>query len=284
MRYQLLAVDIDGTLLDPDRRIRPRVREALAAAQALGVRLALVTGRRPPAARRVAQELGLGLLPLVLHNGALVFDGEVLLRCLPLGREVALRAIRIGRELKAGPVVHCGLRGEGRLLFEDGAPQSVLVAYYLDRGQRDLRLVPDLEAALGDDTIQVMFGGEIEPVAALEPVLAAGLGAAARLERTVYPERGVALLDILDPRVGKAAALRFLCGHLGLPLRSTLAIGDNWNDREMLLEAGQGLVMGNAAPELLQLGLPLLPGNDEDGLAVGVERYILGSASGDPQE
>lgn len=283
MRFRLLAVDIDGTLLDPDRRIRSRVRQALAQAQARGVRLALVTGRRAPAARRVAEELDLGPLPLVLHNGALVFDGDALLRCLPLGREAALRAIRIGREQQAGPVVHCGLRGEGHLLFEEGAPQSVLVAYYLDKGQRDLRLVPDLEAALADDPIQVMFGGELEPVAALEPVLAAGLGAAARLERTVYPERGVALLDVLDPRVGKAGALRFLCEHLGLPLSSTLAIGDNWNDREMLLEAGQGLVMGNAAPELLNLGLPLLPRNDEDGLAVGVERYILGSAEAYPQ-
>ncbi len=284
MRFQLLAVDIDGTLLGPERSIRPRVRAALAAAQGRGVRLALVTGRRAPAARRVAEELGLGSLPLVLHNGALVLDGDRLLRCLPLARPAALGAIRIGREQQAGPVVHCGLRGEGRLLFEEGAPQSVLVAYYLDKGHRDLRLVPDLEAALGDDTIQVMFGGEIEAMAALEPLLAAGLGPAARLERTVYPERGVALLDVLDPRVGKASALRFLCGHLGLALEATLAVGDNWNDREMLLEAGQGLVMGNAAPELLGLGLPVLPGNGEDGLAVGVERYILGRGGPNPQE
>jgi len=259
------------------------VREALAAAQVQGVQLALVTGRRPPAARRVAEELGLGPLPLVLHNGALVFVGGELLRCLPLARAVALRTVRIGRAQQAGPVVHCGLRGEGRLLFEQGAPQSVLVAYYLDKGQPDLRLVPDLEAALGDDVIQVMFGGELESVAALEPALAAGLGPTARLERTVYPERGVALLDVLDPRVGKAGALRFLCGHLGLSLESTLAIGDNWNDREMLLAAGRGLVMGNAAPELLRLGLPIVPGNDEDGLAVAVERYILGPASVDRQ-
>ena len=284
MRFQLLAVDIDGTLLDPERRIRPRVRAALAAARERGVRLALVTGRRPPAARGVAEELALGPLPLVLHNGALVFDGDRLLRCLPLGRAAAVAAIQVGRERQAGPVVHCGLRGEGRLLFEEGAPQSVLVAYYLDKSHRDLRLVPDLEAAVGDDTIQVMFGGEIEPVAALEPLLAERLGPAARLERTVYPERGVALLDVLDPRVGKAGALRFLCDHVGVPLEATLAIGDNWNDREMLLEAGQGLVMGNAAPELLGLGLPVLPGNGEDGLAVGVERYILGQGGPDPQE
>ncbi len=284
MRFQLLAVDIDGTLLDPGRRVRPRVRAALAAARERGVRLALVTGRRPPAARGVAQELALGPLPLVLHNGALVFDGDRLLRCLPLGRAAAVAAIRVGRERQAGPVVHCGLRGEGRLLFEEGAPQSVLVAYYLDKGHKDLRLVPDLEAAVGDDTIQVMFGGEIEPVAALEPLLADRLGPAARLERTVYPERGVALLDVLDPRVGKAGALRFLCEHMRVPLEATLAIGDNWNDREMLLEAGQGLVMGNAAPELLGLGLPVLPGNGEDGLAVGVERYILGQGGPDPQE
>ena len=56
----------------------------------------------------------------------------------------------------------------------------------------------------------------------------------------------------------------------------TLAIGDNWNDHEMLEAAGLGLVMGNADPEMLRLGLGVLPTNDEDGVAVAIEREILG--------
>jgi len=281
MRFRLLALDIDGTLLDSARQIRPRVRAALAAALDLGVRVVLATGRRGPAARRVRRELDLGALPLILHNGALVLVAERVLRCLPLARATALEAIRAGRRMGAGALVHCGQAGEGRLLFEHGAPQSALVAYYLGRANPDLQFVPHLEQALAEDPMQVMFGGPLQELSALEPALAGALGTSVHLEKTVYPERDVALIDVLAPGVGKASAIRFLRDLWGVQREETLAIGDNWNDREMLLEAGVGLVMGNAEPGMRALGLGGLPSNDEDGVAVAVERHILGSAPSD---
>lgn len=277
-RFRLLALDIDGTLLDSSRQIRPRVRAALAGALGRGVRLVLATGRRGPAARRVMHELDLGPLPLILHNGALVLLDERVERCLPLERQTALDAIRAGQRLGAGAVVHFGHAGEGRLLFERGAPQSALVAYYLDRSHQDVQVVESLEEALREDPMQVMFGGPIGDMEPLGPALLQALGARAQLERTVYPERDVALIDVLAPGVGKAAALRFLQQRWGLDPSATLAIGDNWNDRQMLLEAGLGLVMGNAEPGLRALGLGVLPSNDEEGVALAVEHHILGLA------
>lgn len=228
-------------------------------------------------------ELDLGPLPLILHNGALVLVDERVERCLPLERTTALDAIRTGQRLGAGAVVHFGQAGEGRLLFERGAPQSALVAYYLDRANPDLHLVESLAEALAEDPMQVMFGGPIGEVTALEPALAQVLGSRAQLERTVYPARDVALIDVLAPGVGKAAAVRFLQERWGLDAPSTLAIGDNWNDRQMLLEAGVGLVMGNAEPGLRALGFGVLPSNDDEGVASAVEHYILGSTTADHQ-
>jgi hypothetical protein len=277
---RLLALDIDGTLLDSARQLRQRTREALRAVMAQGVHVALVTGRRTPAARRIVAELDLGPLPLVLHNGALVMlDGEIV-RCRPLARAVARDAVRAGHACGAGVVVHCGQRGEGLLLVQQGGSQSTLVAYYLDRAHPDVRLVPDLEAALEEDPIQVMFGGAIAEMAGLQPALVDALGARARLERTVYPARDVELIDVLAPEVGKAEALRFLQQQWRVTPAETLAIGDNWNDREMLLEAGRGLVMGNAEPGLRALGLEVLPTNDEDGVVVALERYVLAGPAG----
>jgi len=80
---------------------------------------------------------------------------------------------------------------------------------------------------------------------------------------------------VLDPGVGKADALAFLQRRWSILAAETLAIGDNWNDHEMLERAGLGLVMGNADPQMLALGLPVLPTNDEDGVAIAVERYLL---------
>jgi Cof subfamily protein (haloacid dehalogenase superfamily) len=274
-RIRLVALDIDGTLLRSDKALSPRTREALLRAQAAGTRLVLVTGRRYPSARRVAEELG-DAVPLVLHNGALVVEGGEVLRCRPLARVAARRAIALGRDAGAEPVLHCGVRGEGRLLVDRTARRDGLVGYYLDRSRDDVIVVDDLLAAVdADDPIQVMFGGAPEEMDALDGRLTGALAGQARIERTVYPATGFVLLDVLDPAVGKADAVAFLQERWGIAAAQTLAIGDNWNDREMIARAGLGFVMGNAPPELLRLGLRALPTNDEDGVAMAIEAHVL---------
>ena len=275
-RIRLLALDIDGTLLRGDKTVSPRTRLAIGRARGDGVRLALVTGRRHPSALRVAEDLG-GRVPLVLHNGALVVEDGNVLRCRPLPRGAALRAIETGRGAGAEPVLHCGAAGEGWLLVDAAARPGGLVGYYLERSRAEVRVVPDLVAAVaGEEPIQIMFGGERPAMETLRAALAAALGSEARVERTVYPATGVVLLDVLHPAVGKAEALGFLQERWGIAPSETLAIGDNWNDREMVEKAGLGFVMGNADPELLALGLPVLPTNEEDGVAWAIEEHVLG--------
>ena len=285
-RCRLLALDIDGTLLGSDKRISERTRRAVGAARGAGVRVVLVTGRRYPAARPIAVQLGPGV-PLVLHHGALALEpqGErdhegppLILRCLPLDREVVRAAIRLGRECGADPVVHCGFRGEGRLLVAGIAADNAMLAGYVARAARERMQVEDLERDLPADPVQVMFAGPLETMIAMYPRLRAGLGARAKVERTFYPAQGTGFLDVLDPRVSKGEAVAFLSARWGIRREETVAIGDNWNDHDMLTGAGRGLVMGNADPALHALGLEVLPTNDEDGVAVAVERYVLAGA------
>ncbi len=273
-RYRLLALDIDGTLLRSDKTISPRTLAAILAARNRGVRVVLVTGRRHPAARKIAAMLGFAI-DLVLHNGAIIIENGEVLRCLPLPRALALRAVAVGRALAADPVLHCGHRGEGRLMIEGIEPSNTLLVYYLDRSHPDVTSVDVLDDALDEDPIQVMFGGALDSMSVLRARLEDELGGEVRIDRTVYPESGVQILDVLRAGVGKAEALRFLQDRWGVPAQATLAIGDNWNDQEMLAAAGLGLVMGNADPEMLRLGLGVLPTNDEDGVAVAIEREIL---------
>ena len=272
---RLIALDIDGTLLRADRTISARTRLAIDHARRAGVRVVLVTGRRHPSARRVAEDLG-GDLPLVLHNGALVVEGGCVRRCRPLPRAAAQRAIATGRAAGAEPVLHCGKNGEGWLLVDAEARPEGLVSYYLARAEGEVRRVPDLAAAAAaEEPIQVMFGGARSQMDPLHDRLAEDLAGAGRVERTVYPSTGVVLLDVLHPDVGKAEALSFLQERWGIAAGETLAIGDNWNDREMVESAGLGFVMANADPELLALGLPMLPSNDEDGVARAIEEHVL---------
>jgi len=277
---RLVALDIDGTLLRSDKTLSPRTRRALERVRERGVRLVLVTGRRYPSAQRVALELG-GEVPLVLHNGALVIERGSVLRCRLLARAAAREAIAVGRAHGAEPVLHCGARGEGLLLVAAHARRDGLVGYYLERSRDEVRAVSDLEAALeAEAPIQVMFGGTRAEMVPLRAALEAALAGRARIERTVYPATGVVLLDVIDPGVGKADALAFLQERWGVSAAETLAIGDNWNDQEMVATAGRGFVMGNADPELLALGLPCLPSNDEDGVATAIEEHVLQPAGG----
>ena len=274
---RVLALDIDGTLLNSHNQISPRNHAAIAAARKAGVRIALITGRRYPAARKIADLLA-GDPTLVLHNGGLVIENSVPIRVSPLARSTAMAVVAFTKSVGADPVVHVGHRGEGLLYVENASPSHTLLAYYLHRSHPDVRVVDNLERTLAsepDDPLQVMFGGSMAEMGELAGAIEAR-GFEVSALRTVYPKDDLSLIDVVAPNVDKAEALSFLCSRWGLGISQVLAIGDNWNDRLMLQAAGKGCVMGNAEPGLRSLGLEVVPGNDEDGVAYAVERFVLG--------
>ena len=186
-----------------------------------------------------------------------------------------MAAIRLGRSRGADPVVHCGFQGEGRLVVASLAADNEMLAGYVDRSGRDRVRVGDLERELPADSIQVMFADRLGRMVDLYPRMVETLGAMARVERTFYPALDMGFVDVLHPEVSKGEALSFLQQRWSVATAETIAIGDNWNDKEMLVRAGRGLVMGNADPALHALGLEVLPTNDQDGVAVAIEKYVL---------
>ena len=99
-----------------------------------------------------------------------------------------------------------------------------------------------------------------------------------RAVRTEYPARDLSILDLLPPGVSKGWALERLAPRLGVDRKETMAIGDNWNDVDMLEWAGQAVMMANAAQDLRTLaktrGWKQAPPNDEDGVAVTLEMAV----------
>ncbi|MBK5256909.1 MAG: HAD family phosphatase [Vicinamibacteria bacterium] len=277
---RLLALDIDGTLLNSRKEISPRNHAALAAAWTAGVRIALVTGRRYPAARKIADLLPMNP-PLILHNGGLVMENSTAIRVSPLDRATAIAVVAFAKVLGADPVVHYGHRGEGLLYVETASPSHTLLAYYLSRSHPDVRVVQNLEtilAAESEDPLQVMFGGSMSEMEGLAAAIGSQPFGVSAL-RTTYPRDDLSLLDVVAPSVDKSEALGFLCARWGMGIGEVLAIGDNWNDQRMLLSVGMGCVMRNADPGLHSLGLEVVPDNDEDGVAYAVERFVLAGLS-----
>jgi len=165
MAIRLLALDIDGTLLNPRGEITPRTRSALDEVQRRGILVALVTGRRFGSARPVVLELGLSV-PLVSHNGALTKNVSTLdtIGFHPLDIETAREVIRIGRDHGTDMICCDDPNGLGVMVIDGVSPENRALHRYLDKYRDSLREVPDLLEYLDHAPIQIMFSGSCDPI------------------------------------------------------------------------------------------------------------------------
>ncbi|HEX6731069.1 MAG TPA: Cof-type HAD-IIB family hydrolase [Pyrinomonadaceae bacterium] len=286
MAIRLLALDLDGTLLDSRGHISERNRLAIENAREQGVRVALVTGRRFRDSRPIAMELGLDV-PLISHNGALTKHAETLqtVSILPLPLEAAREALRIGRTARADALLSDDYEGLGVLVYDhirgDNSAAHRYVAWARrihgdEEGSRAVRQVPSLEDYLDHDPIHLAFSGGCNEMDQLEEILNNELGSSVKVLGTKYLEQDFTLLDILNPAASKGAGVAAAAAELGAQQDEIMAIGDNYNDLEMLLFAGTGVVMANAPLSLREIqGLHPTASNTEDGVALAIEEFIL---------
>jgi hypothetical protein len=176
--------------------------------------------------------------------------------------------------------------GRGELVIEDLEQVNGRISIWVEANRNAIEVVKPLERALidGEDPIQGMVAGELSKMRKAEKALKASeWSGACECIKTEYPGRDLSILDLLPPGVSKGWALERLAARLGVDRRETMAIGDNWNDVDMLEWAGQGVMMGNAAVELRAMarmrGWKQAPPNDEDGVAVVLEAALARQAS-----
>jgi Cof subfamily protein (haloacid dehalogenase superfamily) len=286
MAIRLLALDLDGTLLDSRGHISERNRSAIESAREQGVRVALVTGRRFRDSRPIALELGLDV-PLISHNGALTKHAETLqtVSVLPLPLAAAREALRVGREADADALLSDDHEGLGVLVYDHLRGGNTAAHKYVSWARRihgdeqeadAVRQVNSLEDYLDHDPIHLAFSGGCEEMDKLEEILKSELGNTVKVLLTKYLEQDFTLLDIVNPAASKGAGVAAAAAELGSSSDEIMAIGDNFNDLEMLLFAGTGVVMANAPLALRETaGLHPTASNREDGVALAIEQFIL---------
>ncbi len=275
---RLLAIDVDGTLLDGRGRIPDANRDALAAAAGRGIEVALVTGRSYHFALPVARALGIPLT-LVVNNGAVVkdADGMTHLRHL-LRRDVAREVVLSMAEYEDSVALVFDRPDERQIVFERMDWTHPNRRGYYDRNRP---FIADAGGALADalveDPIQVMFNGGVRPMRDLVDALRAHPSAAQfSVAITEYEARDFSLIDVNGAGCSKGATLARWAARRGVPPDQVLAAGDNLNDVEMLDFAGTAVVMGNAT-DALKARFPrahVAPSNDEDGLAAALAQLV----------
>jgi Cof subfamily protein (haloacid dehalogenase superfamily) len=271
----LIGIDIDGTLLDSRGQMPDANRDAIHEAVAAGIHVALVTGRSYPFARPVANPLP-AAITLIVSNGAIERDmeGRTLARRL-LDRNVARVVLEATSPYRDSAALIFDRDAERQVVFETmDWEQPNRKGYWSKNRSLIDRCVP-LEVALTEDPIQVMFNGGVMQMRSV----AAALDAEARdfaVSLTEYEHRDFSLVDITSPLATKGRALAWRAAQLGLSREAVMAIGDNFNDVEMLAFAGTAVVMDNAVPELKTRGWHVTGHQDDAGLAQAIRQYALG--------
>lgn len=264
MTIQLIACDLDGTLVGPDLTLSTRLVQAVQRAQARGIIVTLATGRGFPSTRQFAQRLGI-TVPLVCYQGAQIraLDGEMLYEAtLPL--QYLTRVIDFCRT------------GDWELTaYHDDQIYQTTRRYdqtYYDRWfGLPIHQVDDLLTALPGDPIKFI---------AIAPTGRSG----DQLEREIRRLAGAEFLVMrshayfvegIAANASKGDGVSRLARRLGIAREQVMAIGDSGNDASMVEWAGLGVAMGNASPDVVALAGVIAPSQAEDGAAWAIERYAL---------
>jgi Cof subfamily protein (haloacid dehalogenase superfamily) len=272
---RLLALDIDGTLLNSQFQISDVDMAALRRAREAGIEVALVTGRRHDFALPIAEQLGFDLW-LISSNGAITrsLSGETFHRDM-LPATVCRRLCEAMLEFRGNTVLTFDKRGKGAIVLEHMNELENSIRRWLEKNLQYIDFVIPVENSLLSDPVQAMFCG---PIARMHQALTALQGCDLADEitvlRTEYPVRDLSIVDILNKDCSKGHALERWAECRGVPREQVMAIGDNYNDIEMLAFAGYPVIMGNASEDLRNRGWKVTRSNDENGVAAALEPML----------
>jgi len=277
---RLIAIDIDGTLLNPEFQISETDLATLRRAHAQGIEVILVTGRRHTFALPIAQQLGFDLW-LISSNGAITrsLAGETFHRDL-LPEPTCRELVRAMQEFRGQTVLTFdsnSLHGDaaGTIVIERLDEQEASIQRWLEKNMQYIQFVVPIENALTTDPVQAMFCG---PIADMQRVLQVleSCGLPITVVRTEYPGRDLSIVDVLNAACSKGHALERWANYRGITREQVLAVGDNYNDIEMLAFAGYPFIMGNASEELRSRGWTLTRSNAESGVSAAIEHTLYG--------
>jgi hypothetical protein len=268
---QLLVLDIDGTIAGTSNQVREPVKQAIRAAKAKGVKVAIATGRMFCSAVRFHQAVGSDL-PLLAYQGALIKDvvTHQVHRHWPVSKETAHHLLDYFEQPELRSLLSVHFYINDQLYVRELTPETKI---YAERSEVKPIVVGDLRQALTDeptkvlalsddtDVIERLFGGLRQRYTPAE----------------LYLTKSVAtFFEATNPLVNKGVAVKYLAEKmLGLQAENVMTVGDNFNDVEMLEYAGIGVAMGDAPDDVKAIANWVAPSVELDGAAAAIEEFVL---------
>lgn len=262
--YKMIAIDVDDTLINDDRIVTEATKEALAAAVAQGVIVTLATGRMYASAKQIAAQIKLNV-PLITYQGALIknlLDETILYE-----RSVPQHITKFLFDYADKRDLHLQAYYEDQLYTKN---DNQKIADYSKMSNVPYTIEPDLYKLSAKPMTKLLFYDDPDKL----DILAADLKREIGTEVHITKSKPY-FLEIMHKEGTKGHAVQFLANHYGCNLSEVIAIGDSWNDHEMLEVAGLGVAMDNAVESLKKIADHITLSNNNDGVRLVIEKFIL---------
>lgn len=275
-KYRMIAIDLDGTLLSPKGTVTARAKAAVHQALKAGLLVCFATGRNWTESKAI--------LDAVEHYDTAVFVGGAMV--VDTRGEVTLHRTLMDGALAAELCAELERLGHAALALQDTAVAGVdylvtadvevneSTAQWMRVTQASWRRVGDLGSRPHEHTIRVGLVAAPDAVAAAKQMLAGSFGDRVFVQSIHVPAYGVEVLEIFDPSVNKWEGILHVAKRHGIDPGQIIAIGDDVNDLAMIRNAGLGVAMGNARPEVLAIAGKVIGSNADEGLAVFLEELV----------
>lgn len=274
--YRMIAIDLDGTLLSPSGEVSGRTKTAVRRALDAGLLVCFATGRSWTESRLV--------LEAVAHYPTAVFSGGAMI--VDTQQQIVLHQMKMEPSLAAGV---CGVMesaGHSPLALQDVlftgidylvsevAPLHPASKSWLATMNNAFRAVPKLGDDPHEHTVRVGAVGLITEMATLRSQLIETFGERVLCHSLAIPGQNIAVLEVFDPAVNKWQGILLAAERHGVRPEQIIAIGDDVNDLAMIENAGLGVAMGNARPEVLAIADLVVGSNADDGLAEFLDQLV----------
>ncbi|NLM38354.1 MAG: HAD family phosphatase [Firmicutes bacterium] len=264
MKYKLVAVDVDGTLLDSQSKLAPETITAIQETTAAGVIVTICTGRPIQGVEPLIAELGLDL-PFITYNGAKIVMGK--------SRKILYAQTMRGEDVKTVYQLGTGLKttvaiwADNKLYVQPFGPEATV---YAGHSRVEPQPITDLEALIAQGVTKVLFFDKVEAIRHFVKQVAPAVPPTVN-----YCTSLPFMLEFFDQEISKANALARLSAYYGFTREEIIAIGDGFNDLPMIKYAGLGIAMANADAAIKQQADYVTLSNDENGVAHALYRFCL---------
>ncbi len=272
MKYKLLALDLDGTLLNDRGEISKKNRDKIRQAKEAGVRVILTTGRSWRSTKRYIDELDLGD-PVVTFNGALIQDNQHILKRVTIDDKLVKEIILFLKDLDFAPIIY----PDDNLKYYETLGNFKNDFYDFSKGyEKELIKVDDISAVNWKNVLRISVIAEKPDISFLHSELKKKFNSNIKTVDTFFFLWGFWIFEILPRDCSKSNALKFICKMYSIKQEEVIAAGDNNNDIDMINWAGMGVAMKNSLDNIFrEADYVTENSNNEDGVAEIIDKFIL---------